>query len=385
MEKRIQQIQLRKAEIAKEIEAADETRMTELEAEMTALESEAAELRKKQILIEKCKEGQGNVEDKPEERGVTMNEVEERAKKLIETGKASFEARSLLMSGNTVATPEVAGRDINNKAGVGYSSIVDMIDIEEYDGIGAVNIPVTVDGITPYTPGTEGTAVTASDATFTTVTLSPVDINTLSYVSKLVKKSSPADYEGKIKELAGQALRQKFSKAIVDAVKASSLAATKTYTKDTTNGVAIDEDTLREIVFEYGGDEAIEGEAVLFLTKADLQGFGDVRGTNEKKAVYDIIPDTANPNTGVIKDGGLVVPYCLNKNLVTFNGCKSASQKTMIYGNPKAIKGALWGGFDVQIDSSYKFAEGLDTIRGDVYGDADLVVKNGFVIVAIGA
>ena len=62
--------------------------------------------------------------------------------------------------------------------------------------------------------------------------------------------------------------------------------------------------------FTYGGRERRRG-AKLFLHKNDLIAFGDVRGTREKGRLREIIPDGSNPNIGIIKDGGLSVPYVL--------------------------------------------------------------------------
>ena len=70
------------------------------------------------------------------------------------------------------------------------------------------------------------------------------------------------------------------------------------------------------IVDEYGGDDNLFGGegVVLFLNKKDLIAFGDVRSSTTLQPVYEIIPDGNNPNTGVIKDGGLSVKYCINAN-----------------------------------------------------------------------
>ena len=53
----------------------------------------------------------------------------------------------------------------------------------------------------------------------------------------------------------------------------------------------------------------------------------------------------------------------------------------MFYGVPSNAELALWGGFDVRVDSSYKFAEGLLAIRGEVTADVDVTVKSGFTVV----
>lgn len=378
MEKRLQEIALRKSEIATEIAEADEARFAELKAEVDGLEAEERGLLEKKELL-----GKVNVtvkEDKPME----SNTIEARAQQFAKEERETIEARALLVSGGTIATPTGAQNDINEAVGAKYSSIVDMVDTEIVTGMGAYVVPLMT-GDVEGKDGTEGTAPAASDATFAKVTLTPNEYVSLSYVSKLLRKEAPQNYEAAVSKSAKGGLRQKMSKAIVDAVYASAHAASVEIAKDTTNGAKIGADTLRKIVLNYGGDEAVEGQAVLFLNKTDLQAFGDVRGTNEKKAVYDIVPDSANPNVGLIKDGGLSVPYCINKNCEALAGNKGASKKTMIYGNPKCVKQILWGDVEVEANEGYKFAEGLLTVRGEVLADADLVVKDGFVVVKISA
>ena len=231
---------------------------------------------------------------------------------------------------------------------------------------------------------TDGTAPTGSDITVSYVDLTPNMFTVLSYVSRFLKQQSPAQYEAKVVQAARRALRRKANKACVDAIYASSLVTTKEYAKSTTNGTAITATTLREIVLNYGGNEAV-GSGVLILNKADLIGFGDVRGTNEKKAVYEITPDADNACTGIIKDGGLSVRYIISNDCTAFHGNKNTSQKTMIYGNPKFLEFAVWGDAEIRTSEDYKFAEGLLSVLGDASFDADVNTKNGFEIVTIGA
>ena len=146
---------------------------------------------------------------------------------------------------------------------------------------------------------------------------------------------------------------------------------------------AIAADTLRKIALSLGGDEAVAGNAVLMLNKADLIAFGDVRGSNEKKAVYEIIPDTANPNTGIIKDGGLSVKYVLNNNCPAL-GSADAAAKCMFYGNPQAIELAMFGDFEVATSEDYKFGQDMLTVRGTVSAGAAMGTYKGFVAVAKG-
>lgn len=377
-EKRLNQIMERKAAIVTEIDGADEARMKELEEEVIALDQEEKEIRSKLELKQRL----GNAVPKPDERG-NETELEERAKKFAETNKTKVNTRALLVSGGTIAKTTEASNVINDMYGVEVSALVDMVYVEDCTGMGTHRVPYVSAG-SEANEGIEGSVGTESNPTFGYVDLTPKDFDVLSYVSKQVKKQSPLMYEEKVKAAARTALRKKASKAIVDAIYASTLCTSKEYAKDTTNGVKIGATTLREIAFAYGGDEGIGG-GVLILSKADLIAFGDVRGTNEKKAVYEITPDAGNENTGTIKDGGLVVKYVINSNCNTFHGNKNASKNTMIYGNPKYCEMDTWGDIEIATSEDYKFAEGLLTVRGETLLDADVTVKNGFVVVKIGA
>ena len=61
-----------------------------------------------------------------------------------------------------------------------------------------------------------------------------------------------------------------------------------------------------------GGEIYIDG---VLLTKKNLKAFGALRGTNEKRRLLDIVPDMANPNTGIIRDGGVVIPYTISADV----------------------------------------------------------------------
>lgn len=377
--KRLAEIFARKREIANEIDGADETRMSELENELKELEAEERSVKQKLDLSERL----GEPEGKPQERGGQLTEREKRAQAFAEKNRISFNTRSLLTTTSGIANPTKVQQEINDMYGVEVSSIVDMVTSTDCTGMGTYKVPIITAGLTASAK-TDGTAVDASDITVSSVDLTPNAFNVLSYVSKMLKKQTSVMYETKVVQAARTALRKKASKAIVDAIYASSLCVAKVYAKDATNGVAVGEKTLREIAFAYGGDEGIGG-GVLILNKTDLIAFGDVRGTAEKKAVYEIIPDSGNENTGIIKDGGLSVRYVINSNCAAFNGCKTASTKTMIYGNPRNCELASWGDVEISTSEDYKFAEGLLSVLGEALIDADVVVKNGFVVVATGA
>lgn len=325
---------------------------------------------------------------------IVENQIKERAKLFVESGKTSIsaiETRSTLLSGGKIATPTGVG-GINEPFNI-VSSIIDMITVEDMTGMGGYK-EAFVSAWQTAGAGTEGTAANVSDPTFKIANILPFDIDVVSYVSKQIKKQSPLQYEEKVRKGALNALRKKAVAYIIggngstepfgiyNAADSAAAAICEAYEVVANT---IDGTTLRKIVFAYGGDENVGAGAKLFLNKNDLVAFGDVRGTNEKKAVYEIIPDGANPNTGVIKDGGLAVPYviCSDVTALSASTYSGADIPTMIYGNPANYKLGLFGDFEVSVSDDYKFGEGLLTVRGEVLVGGNVIADKGFIVVTL--
>ena len=310
----------------------------------------------------------------------TKEAREKAAKEFFERGKKAIpvaEARAVLVSGGKIATPtEVNGIiDTFNRV----SSIVDLVRVVNCEGMGANKVAYEI-AISTANNQTEGQAITQSDPTYDFVTIQPESIGVLSLISKQVRRQSPLDYEGKIVDSAEKALRVKAAALITAKILASDLIEKPANLAVT----AIDDKTLRRIAFAYGSDESIYGNAWLFLTKADLIAFGDVRGTNgNKSAVYEITPDTDNPNTGVIKDGGLSVRYCLNPNLTPL-ATAEAGGVAMFYGQPECAELDLFSDYEIAVSEDWAFDKNMLAIRGDAELGADVIKKGGFVCLTKG-
>ena len=318
----------------------------------------------------------GNLNKITDTRGGKLDdkaEAEKRAKAFADNGRmtvANKEARAVLVSSGKIATPtEVSG--INEKFNT-VSSIVDMVKITNADKMGSYKVAYENTDATAAATA-EGAAYNESEPTFGFVDITPEKATVISYVSEEVQKQTPLDYEAKVREGALIALRKRAAAVITSKLLASEL-------NTTIELPAIGADTLRKIALNYGGDENVVGGAVLFLNKADLIAFGDVRGTNEKKAVYEITPDASNPNTGIIKDGGLSVKYCINSN-ATAHATGVSDAKTMFYGVPMSFELALFGDYDVKVSEDYMFNKGLLAIRGSVDLGGAVVQKGGFLVV----
>lgn len=376
--------------------AAIKTEMENRDADLDALTEEVRQLKERRAELEAQAEKRRKLEDDVRENGTTTrklkdlggeNEAEARAKKFAETGRTnvkSEEVRSVLISGGKLATPtQVSG--INDSVGKKVSSIIDLVKIVNCTGMGSNKVAYIDTDAAAADNQTEGEAATNKEPTFGFVTITPDSVAVLSYISKQAKKQTPLAYQQKVHEQALTSLRKKAAILVTTALKESTLNESVTATVTGSKGV-IDEKTLRKITLAYGGDESVVGGAVLFLNKLDLIAFGDIRGTNEKKAVYEIEPDTDNPNTGIIKDGGLSVRYCINSNLTACAGTAqsaSADTLTMFYGNPQCFELDLFSDYEIRISEDFAFDKLMDTIRGDVEIGGDVVVKNGFVALKI--
>lgn len=294
----------------------------------------------------------------------TQNQNEARAQKFFESGRMTIEneeARAVLVSSGAVATPtEVGG--INDAIGAPVSSIVDMVKVVNAGGMGAYKVAYVDTDATAATQ-TEGGAYNASEPVFGFVEIKPQTEAVLSYISKQTRKQTPLRYEQKVNDSARNALRKRAAAVITSKILASEICSKLT-------GVALDEKFLRKIALNYGGDESVVGAAVLLINKADLVTLGDARGS-DKKPVYEITPDAANPNTGIIKDGGLSVKYCIDSHLTS---------GTAIYGQAGCFELALFSDYEVVVSEDFAFDKGLLAVRGDVELGGDVTVKGGFVV-----
>lgn len=380
----LREIETRLAQIKTELdtEGAD---IEALSAEADNLIEERGKFEARAKLLNKIAAGAGTV---VEPIAPVENEEEKRAKNFAETRRASVpvkQVRSTLISSGKLATPTgVSG--INDLVGSRVSSIIDMVKIVDCSGMGANKVAYLDTDMAAAAAQTEGSAVTATDPTFGYVEIKPASIRTMAQISEQVKAQSPLLYREKVVEQAMLALRKKAAELVTAALKSSTLVHSNAASLDNSKKGVINDKTLRALALAYGGDESVVGEAVLFLNKTDLIAFGDVRGTNEKKAVYEITPDTANPNTGTIKDGGLVVRYCLNSNLTALAGTAqttTAAQPTMFYGNPQCLELDLFKDYTIRTSDDFAIDKGLETIIGASELGAGVVVKNGFVTLTI--
>lgn len=394
---RISEINARLAEIDAQLDAATGETLTALETEANALIAERSSLqaeadRRQQLRSAVASGAAGTVVTSiptPAAAPAPAVSAEERtAQALVNTGRMSVDAdqtRSILISSGTLASPTVV-HGINEDNQVGVTSLLDMVTVANTVGMSCNRVAYVISDPDEADEQTEGSEATAKEPTYGYVDIKPTSVAVTSSISKQAKKQSPLNYKASVQSKAFLSLRKKAASIVTEKLKASALVDTVPAKVATGKGV-IDEKTLRTLVLAHGGNEGVNG-GVLILNKADLLAFGDVRGTNEKRAVYEITPDGSNPNIGTIKDGGLVVRYIINSKMTACSGTAqpgkgTGAKKTMFYGDPRAIELDLFSNYEIAVSSDYAFTKLMDTIVGDAELGADVVVNHAFTALTI--
>ena len=376
---RITEIQARLAEITTALDAATGEELTALETESRNLLNELNGLQQaaqqRQQLRDQIAAGAGTTVTTPTP---AQPSVEERAANdFRNTNRMAIgadEARATLMSSGQLIKPQKNATELQEIPGAKVSSIIDLVHVEDCVGMSSYQVPYVVADADAAGEQEEGAAgAVTSLGQFDFVDIKPTNVLVLGQISKQAKKQTNVKYAEKVKQNALLALRKKATAIVTGVLKASALVKEIAATAG-----KIDATTLRNLVLQYGDDESVLGGAYLFLNKADLIAFGDVRGTNEKKAIYTITPNAANPNTGTISEGGLTVPYVLNSGLAALSA-EGATGRTMFYGAPKCLHIGMFSDYEVRVSEDFAFDKLLDTIRGDLEMGADVTAKHGFV------
>lgn len=341
--------------------------------------------------------------DKAEERGNALMKGQEVKFSALEVSKALFlpqhaVEKSVTLATGTLAQPTGAGTNIRDPLGNGVGAIIDQVYVQDLTGMASYLEPYVIsefDASGADVATAAGTARTASgDPTFGVAKIAPYELTTTSYVDRNISRLTPANYYAKVYAMAIRAMRRDTVKMIFngDGQSTNDMFGIKTAKNIAGNAIyatkelsAVDADLLTELMFAYGGDEMLGGSCRLYLNKADLLALGKLRGTNEKRRLFDIVPDAGNPNTGTIREGGTIVPYSIASNLTALSGSSqgSAAIQTMVYGDPMNYELGLFGDYTVRVDESVKAVERMLTILGDAMVGGNLIVDKGFVVATL--
>ena len=359
----------------------------ELQAEKAELEAELKEVEAQIDALDKPKDKPEEKEEKPKEeepnpqrknylvfnpqtrkeiKTMTIEERTKVAEDLVKNGKLHIEKPELravtIASGQLAIPTEVSG--IENPAEVPYSTILDFVKVVDMTGAG-YNAVSLLEEWTDASQYAEGAEIDEDNPAFGIVTIQPErGFKTLSTISNEVLKTTPLNYYGKVEESANVALRRKVANLIV-----TKAVGAKDDAENAINASlelkAIDEKFLRTIAFAFGGDLGIYGPATLVLNKKDLSALGDLMSSYTKDYVFEIEPNEANPNVGVIRKGGLSCRYIISDVLPAYTDTETEAGATcMLYGDMKSIEVDLFGAYDIKVSEDFAFNKDLLAIRG---------------------
>lgn len=221
-----------------------------------------------------------------------------------------------------------------------------------------------------------------TDPVFKKAKMQATEMSVTSFVDKNISRLSPANYAAKVQQYAMAALLRKGNDRIINGDGKGSPEMFGLQNAKNTDGeaisqtlesvTAIDADTLRNLVFGYGGDEEVAANARLVLSKKSLDAFGRVKlKTGDNRKLYEI---TQNGNTGTIKEGGLTVPYTL--------ASKCGNDK-LLYGDPSLYMFCLFGPYSIRIDESVKSVERMIAILGDALVGGNLYADQAFAVATL--
>ena len=383
-EKRFAEMSARKLEIRAMLEGSEQVDMEKIEEELRSLETEEKQLRSRLEVMEKLKSGQEPAETRiVETAGAPPEKREDKENALAEKrGRDLKENRTVTVGSSNILLPKHQASDIRPTFNE-VSSLIDRVSIKPLVGGESYQQPyIEGYGTGDYT--LEGADYASAEATFAYVDINKAKVTAYAEDTEEVQKLPAAAYDAEVMKGITLAARKKISREILVGNGATnrlagifSAAATAIDAATDLALAEIDETTLDEIIYTFGGDENVEDAAVLILNKVDLKSFATLRDADGKK-IYDV---KSNGNTGTI-DG---IPFIINSACYAVSATATiAGQYCMAYGPLSNYLMTVFSDMDVQRSTDYLFKKGMIAHRGSIFIGGNVISKNGFLRVKKG-
>jgi len=368
-EKRLAEIKARKAEIRSLLETDDkDVDLEKLDEELKSLNSETEKIEKRRGMADGIKAGSVETRVVDSTKTAETADAEKR-------GEALKEGRSVTVTSSDLVVPAHQAKDIKPTFNE-VSGLIDRVNVMNLLGGESFTQPY-LEGYGTGDYETETTAYATAEPTFNYATMSKAKVTAYAEVSEEVLKLPAANYEAEVLKGIRIALRKKITGQILagdgesnhlvgifDDDAAAIDAATDIDIAE------IDETTLDEILYGFGGDEDVEDVAVLVLSKLSLKAFATLRDSMGKK-IHDVVN---RGNVGTI-DG---IPYIINSACDSLATAGSGDY-LMAYGPLSNYTLAILSNIDVRKSTDFKFSTGLVAYRGDVFAAGNVTAKDGFL------
>lgn len=306
-------------------------------------------------------------------------ELGSNAEERTKNGEALMEKRAVTVASSNIILPHHESNTINGTF-LQVSNLVDVVNVLNLQGGESFTQPyelATAAG--GYTD--EGKPAIEAETTFASASIAKSKITAYAEITDETLKLPAAPYADVVVGGIQRSIRKTLAKEIMlgdgEAGHLVGIFSDKATAIDADTDLSlatIDNNTLDNIIFSYGGDEAVEGQSVLILNKADLKAFSTVR-TTDGKPFYDI-KISGNGGSGTIN----AIPFIINSNCGAVTDAKTAAGAyCMAYGNMQNYLLAVFSQLDIQRSTDYKFREGMIAHKGVVYCGGNVVSHNGFV------
>lgn len=367
-------LEIRKKEIADRLNeirglAEKEENLSELEK----LEKETDMLNEERDLLDKKLVMKRKFDRSPMIQTRDDNQMVENMEK---RGKDLKEGRTVTVTSSNVLLPSHTNTEIGGYPFREVSTLVDRVKIVNLEGGETYKKSfIKTNGIAGLT--VEGDPYTTAEPTFGYATITKVKVTAYAEITEELEKLPALPYSQEVLKGINIALRKKISQQILRGA-----GTTNTFKGIFATGVealadntdveieTIDETTLDEIIYAYGGDEEVEGGAALILSKNDLRAFANLR-TSEGRKVH-IVDYSASTIDGI--------PYIINSN------CGSIADPSTVAGTYCIAYGALtnyevpvFSPVEIAKSTDYKFKDGIISYKASVFTGGNVVGYKGFL------
>jgi HK97 family phage major capsid protein len=347
----------------------NETDITKLEA----LETETSELQEERSVIDKKMAIASKAEIKP----IIIDNRTQIDKEKLEKRAASLrENRVIQVSSEEILLPEHTASGLAPVPFAQVSSLVDRVNVINLNGGETYKKSfIKSNGIAGTT--LEGQPYSETEPAFGYLTISKVKITAYTEITEELEKLPAIPYQAEVLRNINISLKKKISEQILRGAGTTNTftgifsdAAVALADKAPLEIEAITDSTLDDIVFAYGGDEEIEGGAVLILNKNDLRAFAGLK-TQEGRKVHTI--DYVNKTI----DG---IPYIINSHCKAISDSNTAAGEYGIaYGALKNYEVPVFSPVEIGKSTDYKFKDGIISYKASVFTGGNVVGYNGFL------
>lgn len=320
-----------------------------------------------------------------EERGGNkMNEKEIREQKELMEKRAKdlIEGRAITVASSDILLPKHQSNDLATAPFRQVSSFVDLTKMKNLQGGESYEEPFVIS----YGEGgetEEGKDYTEAETKFGKASINKVKITAYAEFSEETEKLPATNYEAEIRKGVEVALKKRMAYNQI-AGAGTSNTFTGILSKADTNVCVLesddleistlDQDTLNQIIFSYGGDEEVEQKGVLVLNKADLLKLSVVRNeVGDHAYTIDLEKQTIN-----------TVPYVINSNCKAMDAA-SVGEYTMFYGIPQHYTTAIFSPVEIKKSYDYKFKQGMIAYKAVVFAGGNTTSYRGFMRIKKGA